>query len=56
MVPQDVSDKTPGVALPCSLRASCARCPEGPGGIPGEMLVARLHVDLCRMASAICCG
>ncbi|MEU1851844.1 putative leader peptide [Streptomyces sp. NPDC019990] len=21
---------------------------------PGEMLVARLHVDLCRLASAIC--
>jgi hypothetical protein len=21
---------------------------------PGKMLVARLHVDLCRLASAIC--
>ncbi|MFE7711158.1 putative leader peptide [Streptomyces sp. NPDC057486] len=31
MVPQDVSEKT-----------------------PGTLLVARLHVDLCRLSSAIC--
>ncbi|MGW2561719.1 putative leader peptide [Streptomyces sp. NPDC001514] len=32
MVPNDVSEKTPGMLL----------------------LVARLHVDLCRLASAMC--
>ncbi|WP_268256695.1 putative leader peptide [Streptomyces sulfonofaciens] len=41
MVPHDVSDKTP---VEAPLR------PTGHGG----MLVARLHVDLCRLASAIC--
>ncbi|MFE6779379.1 putative leader peptide [Streptomyces sp. NPDC057702] len=25
-----------------------------PGATPGALLVARLHVDLCRLASAIC--
>ncbi|WP_344630827.1 putative leader peptide [Streptomyces glaucosporus] len=25
-----------------------------PGSAPGTLLVARLHVDLCRLASAAC--
>ncbi|WP_424642235.1 putative leader peptide [Embleya sp. AB8] len=25
-----------------------------PGGAPGAYLVARLHVDLCRLSSALC--
>jgi hypothetical protein len=25
-----------------------------PAGTPGPLLVARLHVDLCRLASAMC--
>ncbi|WP_344321260.1 putative leader peptide [Streptomyces macrosporus] len=25
-----------------------------PGGAPGTLLVARLHVDLCRLTSAAC--
>ncbi|WP_343230845.1 putative leader peptide [Yinghuangia seranimata] len=27
---------------------------EGPGTAPGALLVARLHVDLCRLSSALC--
>jgi hypothetical protein len=26
----------------------------GPGTAPGTLLVARLHVDLCRLSSALC--
>nr|WP_312866830.1 putative leader peptide [Streptomyces zagrosensis] len=28
--------------------------PADPARTPGSLLVARLHVDLCRLASAIC--
>ncbi|MGW1891662.1 putative leader peptide [Streptomyces sp. NPDC002004] len=50
MVPNDVSDKTPGMLLAPS---ACARSASALLGAFG-CGAARLHVDLCRSNSAIC--
>ncbi|WP_455360563.1 putative leader peptide [Streptomyces sp. SYSU K21746] len=49
MVPHDVSEKTPSTPLLASLR-SASTLFLGAFGCGA----ARLHVDLCRLASAIC--
>ncbi|MEU8521449.1 putative leader peptide [Streptomyces sp. NBC_01216] len=51
MVPHDVSEQTPGTRLP----ASVADAPSASAflGVFGGG-AARLHVDLCRLAGAIC--
>ncbi|MEU6172810.1 putative leader peptide [Streptantibioticus parmotrematis] len=50
MVLHDVSEETPGTPLAAFARAHCASALLGAFGGGA----ARLHVDLCRLASAAC--